>query len=64
MMYHNIHLMMFILCLVMMGAFIHCLHAKNSYIKGDIFNKYIPIAGIIVSIITLVIIVYLECRIS
>jgi len=63
MMYDNINQIMFMLCLSMIGAFIYCLHAENSYVKGDLFNKYIPIMGIIMSIIASVLIICIECRV-
>ena len=48
--------------LFMLGVFLYCLHAKNAYFKGDLFNRYIPIVGIVISILGLIFAVYAEMK--
>lgn len=58
----NIYLMIFVMNLFMLGVFLYCLHAKNAYFKGDLFNRYIPIVGIVISILGLIFAVYAEMK--
>ncbi len=58
----NIYVMIFMMNLFMLGTFMYCLHAKNAYFKGNLFRRFIPIIGIVISISGLIFAVYAEMR--